>query len=461
MKLLKFILLSGVSLLVVTTHGCRRTSNLSDLHARQSPDWIREAVLYEISPRAFSTEGTFQGMSEHLRDLRNLGVTVLVVEPIHPVGELNRQGVMGNLYSVRDYYEVNEDFGTLEDFKALVTQAHADTLRVLLDLVAGYTSWDSQLLMEHPEWFRKNDEGSIISPKPDWVDVAALNYEQHELRKYMINMMKYWIRETRIDGFRCPDADLVPVDFWEIARNELESIKPVCMITESPSPLLHLNAFDISCSWGFFDTIDSLGHTLQAASDLDSAILDESRSYPKGSLFARFDDERRKNSQSGPVRVRLGENASRVALVLAFTIPGVPLIFMGEGEGNTEGLSLHEKSEIVRGGRNSNRALLSMLCRWRSERPSLRRGEFNRLANSAGGTIFSFMRSTGSDRVLVIANLSKDAQEFSLVLPTGLPADFHDVDSQEHLSLNQNPWRFKLEGFGYKILASNDGRTQQ
>ncbi|MGB2867192.1 MAG: alpha-amylase family glycosyl hydrolase [Bacteroidota bacterium] len=455
MKLLKSILLPGVLLLVVLNDGCRRSSSFPELNARHSPDWVRNAVLYEISPRAFSMEGTFHGISRRLPELKKLGVTVLVLEPVYPIGELNRQGTFGNPYSVRDYYEVNEDLGTLEDFLALVKAAHADGFRIILDLVAGYTSWDSRLLMEHPEWFQTNEEGSIISPKSDWVDVAALNYDRHELRKYMIEMMKHWVRETAIDGFRCSDADLVPTDFWEIARHELESIRPVCMISESPVPALHLDAFDLSYSHEFGAALDSLDSGSGAASLLDSLLTNESLRYPLNSLFVRFDEDREKNSLQGAVQSRLGENALRAGIVLTFTVPGIPLIFNGEETGSTTRLSLHEKTQIDWGAKNKIGDLYVQLCRLREKHPSLRQGEFKRLSNSADAKVFSFARSAESDHVIVVVNMSKDPQEFSLNPVPKLPNDFTDVTSQERVSSNESPWRFGLGGYGFKILVSN------
>jgi glycosidase len=127
---------------------------------------------------------------------------------------------------VRDYYAINPDYGTGDDFKRLIGGAHQRGMKVVIDIVAGHTAWDSVLVTQHPEFYKKDAAGKILPPNPDWTDVAGLNYENRELRRYMVDMLKHWLKEYRVDGFRCDVAFTVPIDFWESARTELEQINP-------------------------------------------------------------------------------------------------------------------------------------------------------------------------------------------------------------------------------------------
>src|SRR5678816_215589 len=193
---------------------------VSKLSARSSRDWVRDGVVYEIFPRAFSAQGDFNGITARLDDLKDLGIDILWLMPIHPIGEEKKKGSIGSPYAVRDYYGINPDYGTADDLKRLVREAHARGFKVIIDIVANHTSWDS-VLMKHPEFYKRDAKGNITYPY-DWYDIAALNYGNQELRRYMTDMLKHWIREFDLDGFRCDVAGEVPTDFWENARRELE-----------------------------------------------------------------------------------------------------------------------------------------------------------------------------------------------------------------------------------------------
>src|SRR6185369_15769880 len=137
-------------------------------------DWVRDGVIYEIYPRAFSQQGTFNAITARLDELKELGVTILWLMPNHPIGQEKKKGTIGSPYAVRDYYGINPDYGTADDLKRLVREAHARGLKVIIDIVANHTSWDS-VLMKHPEFYKRDAKGNITYPY-DWYDIAALNY---------------------------------------------------------------------------------------------------------------------------------------------------------------------------------------------------------------------------------------------------------------------------------------------
>ncbi|HEY4984760.1 MAG TPA: alpha-amylase family glycosyl hydrolase, partial [Verrucomicrobiae bacterium] len=206
--------------------------------ARTSPAWLRDGVIYEIFPRDFSSAGDLNGVTAQLDRLKNLGVTILWTMPIHPIGEKFRKGGFGSPYSIKDYYAVDPNYGTVDDYKRLVSEAHKRGLKVIMDVVPNHTAWDS-VLMKHPEFYKQDAKGKIIPPLPEWTDVAALNYTSPQLREYMIAMFKYWVQTCDVDGFRCDVASMVPTDFWVQARTELEKTKPdIMMLAEASKPEL-------------------------------------------------------------------------------------------------------------------------------------------------------------------------------------------------------------------------------
>ncbi|HYY56094.1 MAG TPA: alpha-amylase family glycosyl hydrolase, partial [Pyrinomonadaceae bacterium] len=217
--------------------------------ARSVPAWAQDGVIYEIYPRAFSASGDFRGITARLDELKNLGVDILWLMPIHPVGQEKKKGSIGSPYAVRDYYAINPDYGTKEDLRRLVSEAHRRGMKVIIDIVANHTSWDS-VMMKEPDFYTRDTSGKILPPVADWADVADLNYTNPRLRDYMIDVLKFWLREYDLDGFRCDVAGMVPTDFWERARTELEKIKrDIVMLAEWHEPDLLVKAFDLDYSW--------------------------------------------------------------------------------------------------------------------------------------------------------------------------------------------------------------------
>ncbi len=220
------------------------------LFAQQSnvvhPLWAKDVGIYEVNIRQYTPEGTFNSFGKYLPQLKELGVGILWLMPINPIGVKNRKGKLGSYYSVRNYKKVNPEFGNLKDFKLLVKKIHKMGMHVIIDWVANHTSWDNVWVKEHPEFYTKDANGNFVPPVADWSDVIDLNYNNKLLWKYMVDAMKYWLTETNIDGFRCDVAAMVPTEFWNYARKELEKIKPVFMLAEANEPELQIHAFDMS-----------------------------------------------------------------------------------------------------------------------------------------------------------------------------------------------------------------------
>jgi cyclomaltodextrinase / maltogenic alpha-amylase / neopullulanase len=219
------------------------------------PQWLTSSVIYEINVATFSAAGNFAAVTARLGDIESLGCNLLWLMPIHPLGKLRAKPPFGSEYAIRDYYGINPDYGTPDDLHALIRAAHGRKMRVIIDIVANHTSWDS-VMMEHPDFYKHDAAGRIAQPNDDWTDVAGLDYSNPRLRTYMIQMLTFWLREFDLDGFRCDVAGLVPTDFWEQARPELERVEPdLMMLAEWSEPDLLRRAFDIDYSWDLYKSM--------------------------------------------------------------------------------------------------------------------------------------------------------------------------------------------------------------
>jgi cyclomaltodextrinase / maltogenic alpha-amylase / neopullulanase len=424
----------------------------ANLSTRKSPDWLRSAVVYEIFPRNFSQEGNLNAITARLDELKDLGVNVLWLMPIHPIGEKMRKGSIGSPFAVRDFYAINPDYGTTNDFKRLITEAHRRDMKVVMDIVAGQTSWDS-VLMQHPEFYLHNTNGAIIPPDPAWTDVAGLNYANPDVRRYMIEMMKYWLGDFGVDGFRCDVAPNVPLDFWEAARIELEKINPQVIILADAgnNPALLSKAFDLDSSWGTVSMLNNVICSGMPANYMKEEWQYEYQRFPKGALHLRFTD----NHEEVRAVVRYGVDGALAAQVLMLTLDGVPLFYNGMEVGDaTESAdpALFEKMPIFwhPGGRPPLRDIYRDLIRLRKEHAAFYNGDVVWLDNTAPAQVVSILRRDANDEFLVLINLSGCRVTGSVQLPNA--EDFEPVK----ISGNPTPVGtrlpdFKLNGYEWYI----------
>ncbi|HET6670480.1 MAG TPA: alpha-amylase family glycosyl hydrolase [Pyrinomonadaceae bacterium] len=381
--------------------------NVSKLPARSTHDWVRDGVVYEVYPRAFSESGNFNGITVRLDRLKELGVNILWLMPIHPIGQERKKGTIGSPYAVRDYYGINPDYGTKEDFKRLITEAHRRGMKVIIDIVANHTSWDN-VMMKNPGFYERNAAGQITYPH-DWSDVAELNYKNPQLRQYMTDMLKYWIREFDLDGFRCDVAEEVPTDFWENAREELDKIKPdIVMLAEGHKAELLVKAFDFDYSWPIHSSMTRVLQGQSRASDLRSEWEKETKEWPRGSLHLRFSD----NHDERRAIARFGEPAALAASALMFTLDGVPLLYNGMEVGDTTesgAPALFEKLPIfwpIAERRPEFPRFYKQMMALRRTSYALRRGTLEWLPNSDESRVLTYLRRTPDEEVLVAINLS-------------------------------------------------------
>lgn len=196
---------------------------------------LRNQVMYSVYVRNYSEDGTFAAVERDLDRIKSLGVDIIWLMPIHPVGEKAKKGELGSPYAIKDYRAVNPEFGTMEDFKSLVNAIHDKGMKCIIDVVYNHTSPDSWLVENHPEFFYKKADGSMGNRVGDWSDIVDLDYNNKDLWEYQIDTLKMWA--GIVDGFRCDVAPLIPLEFWMKAREEVDKVNPECFwLSESVEP---------------------------------------------------------------------------------------------------------------------------------------------------------------------------------------------------------------------------------
>lgn len=378
-------------------------------------DWAKDAVIYEVNIRQYTKEGTFQAFEKHLPRLKELGVDILWLMPINPISKKNRKGEMGSYYAVQDYKKVNPEFGTEEDFRAIVNKAHELGMHIILDWVPNHTGWDNAWITEHPEWYTKNEKGEIIAPNPDWTDVADLNYDNKEMRTAMIEALEYWVKEFDVDGYRCDVAGSVPVDFWNDARKALDKVKRVFMLAEAWEPQLSEDAFDMVYGWESHHVMNEVAKGKRTAEALYEIIEKDAKRYAPDTYIMQFITNHDENSWNGTEYERMGD-AVKTFAVLTFTMPDMPLLYSGQEAGLDKRLEFFKKDEISWKDMSLS-GFYQRLTTLKHENKALWNG-------TAGGQlvpiktsqkdVLAFMREKNTNKVICFFNFSAKEQKFEL-----------------------------------------------
>lgn len=293
-------------------------------------------VIYEANPRLFAETGCLDAVAGRLDQIQELGVNVLWLMPIHPVGEDSKS--IGSPYCVKDFRAVNPTYGTVTDLKELVSSAHSKGMKVIIDWVANHTSWDNAWAAEHPEWYVRNEAGEIQSPEA-WGDVAELNFEDSTMCDAMISAMKYWIEETDIDGYRFDHVDGVPSEFWSEALAQVRGVKEgLLMLAETSDPYYLTSGFDMLYGWDFKDKLSYMFNGKAKLSDLYASHTTEFAGLAPNQGRMRYSTNHDQASSNSPIAEYRGEAGSLAAFVIATYMGGTPLIYSSQEVGYTEKL---------------------------------------------------------------------------------------------------------------------------
>ena len=352
---------------------CTALTLLSCAQAPQQP--LENSVVYEMNVRQYTPEGTFAAAQQELPRLAELGVDILWLMPIYPIGVDGRKGPLGSYYAVKNYCDVNPEFGTLEDFDNFLAEAHRLGLRVVLDWVANHTSPDAVWVTERPaDWYERDAQGNTTFTA-DWSDTANLNYENKDVWAGMAGAMRFWM-ERGIDGFRCDMACEVPLEFWKETISGLRADYPnMYMLAEGEEPLLHsLSGFNSSYSWELHHMMNAIARGEQNIPELLAYLEKDAARHPAEAFRLMFTSNHDENSWAGTEFERMGD-AAKLMAVLTFTLPnGQPLIYTGQEMGWNKRFEFFQKDPIPAWEKNEYFDFYKELIAIRHANPALAAG---------------------------------------------------------------------------------------
>ena len=416
------------------------------------PEWARNQVVYEVNLRQYSPGGTIKEFRQHLPRLKELGAGILWFMPLQPIGILNRKGTLGSYYSISDYCNLDESYGTMSEFIEMVDEIHAMGMYVILDWVANHTAWDHHWVNEFPSFYHRDDIGSVHPPFPDWEDVIGLDYTNPDLRSEMIKSMKFWLTTAEIDGFRCDMAHLVPTSFWNEARVALDEVKPVFMLAEAEERELVEDAFDVLYNWNLMHVWNDIAHGKYSADEIRWRIPSEITDFPEGADNLMFISNHDENSWNGSEIERLGPALEALA-VLIFTLPGMPMLYSGMEAGNNRRLSFFDK-DCIDWNPDKVAVLYTKLAHLRMRNLAMwslqPKGDFQLLTTDHDDKILCFKRESGLEKIMVVLNLSSEKVDFSLT-GEGYQGSYKDLISEMHVVMGDSPC-FSLEAWGYRVF---------
>ena len=402
--------------------------------ASTTPDWVYDAVVYEMNIRQQTEEGTFAAAEQRLPFLKELGVDIIWLMPIYPIGELERKGTLGSYYSIVDYKAINPEFGTLEDFKSFLDKAHELGFKVIVDWVANHTSRDAKWWVEgKKDWYKIDPATDLPIVEYDWTDIASLNYDNAEMRATMTDALCYWI-ELGIDGYRCDVAYKVPADYWQNAWAEVKKINPdVYLLAEGEEAWLHDCGFNASYAWELHHMMNAMAKggsetknvagdgtiktDTKCVADLTAYIARDAQNYPRSAMRLMFTSNHDENSWAGTEFERLGDAVKTMA-ALTYVLPqGQPLIYTGQEIGHNDRFEFFEKDPVKVWEANEWTAYYKALNAMRHNNPALFAGERGGAMTSievANADVLAFSREVEANKVMCLFNLSAKDQQLTM-----------------------------------------------
>ncbi len=414
----------SLALIYSITEGCndhqKEKEKEATVEAGGHPGWSVQSNIYEVNLRQYSASGTITAFEKDLPRLKDMGVEILWFMPITPIGLEGRkmsEKDMGSYYAVKDYKGFNPEFGTMDEWKAFVKHAHDMGFKVITDWVANHSAPDNHWMKAHPDFYAKDSVGKFIAPY-DWTDVRKLNYANRELRDSMIDAMKFWVTETGTDGFRCDVADDVPADFWKECITDLRKIKNVFMLAEGKKMELYDAGFDETYAWDIMVAMKELYAGKKSVMQFDSLINSDNVKYPKTAYRMFFTANHDENSWNGTEFEKYGDAYKTFAVFSQTMYQSVPLIYNGQEDLNKKRLKFFVKDTIAWDGKNPMTPFYKTLLALRKSNEALAAdAAYKKLATSADSAVFSYQREKGGHKVVVILNLSKLPQKFTIKDP--------------------------------------------
>ena len=413
---------------------------------------IKDGVIYEANIRQYSESGKFQDFTKDIYKLKDLGVKIIWLMPIHPISKTNRKGTLGSYYSISDYKAVNPEFGNKDDLDELIKEAHKHDMLVILDWVANHTGWDHKWIENKPDYYTKNENGEITDPiNPStgeswgWTDVADLNFDNMEMQNEMIEAMEYWVKEHEIDGYRLDAAHSCPASFWKKSIKRLKKIKNVLMLAESDGyhtggfELIEL--FDMSYNWSGHHVLNRIYKKENNSEDLKLNINRNLNDYSSKHVLMNFTSNHDENTWAGTVFDRYGDGAKTFA-ALTYFLPGIPLIYNGQEYGLNKRLEFFEKDYITK-KQTDFYEFYSNLNSLKKENNLLdidSEIKFE-IIETNNKNLICYKRTKNNDSMYFVANLSEESQEIN----TEFSETLKSLNSDKMISLKKNsldPWEY-------------------
>ncbi len=419
------------------------------------PAWLDSSVIYEVNVRQYTEKGTFLEFKKHLPRLKKMGIDILWFMPVYPISKIKRKGSLGSYYSIASYLEVNEEFGSSEDFRSVVNEAHQLGMKVILDWVPNHTGWSHPWIQSHADWYTKDPATDTIihAAGTDWFDVADLNYENKNMRIEMIRSMLYWLDTYNVDGFRCDVAMMVPDDFWlQFSRNVRSMNKSIFMLAEAEeSQHRNRGLFHADYGWTFQNLIHEIANGTKSAIDFVKYIEEDSNKFEKG-FHMYFTTNHDENSWKGTEFETLG-SAHQLFSALTFVLDGIPLIYSGQEEPLKKRLRFFDKDTI--GFKNFVcESFFKNLITLRKNNPALYAGssggKINWIETDVNKNILAFKRTKDQNEVICFFNLSEENQT-TKIKSKDLNSEYIEFNSKKKQKLSEGT-RFKLNSWEYKIF---------
>ncbi|MCW9707158.1 alpha-amylase family glycosyl hydrolase [Fodinibius salsisoli] len=416
------------------------------------PAWSKSANIYEVNIRQYTPEGTFNAFRKELPRLKEMGVDILWLMPIHPIGEEKRKGELGSYYSIKNYTAVNPHFGTMDDFKALVDEAQQKEMKVFMDWVPNHTAWDHPWIEEYPEYYMQDSLGNITY-EADWTDIAQLNYANKELWDKMIERMKFWITEANIDGYRVDHAGHdIPLAFWKKAIPAVNKEKEdFFWLAEWNTPEMH-PWFDATYTWEYFHLTTAIASGEESLSAITEYMAKQDSLYPEHAYRLYFTTNHDENSWNGSDQELFGDNFKNFA-VMAATIDGMPLVYSGQETGLNERLEFFKK-DTIRWDGYEYEAFYKQLFKLKDQHAALWNGQYGgdfEVLPTAHEQVYAYKRTKGEGTVIVVLNFATESKQ--VALESSLPAGtYQDAFMPDH-TLDLPSTDLQLPANGYIVLV--------
>jgi len=414
-------------------------------------DWIADTNIYEVNIRQYTPEGTFSAFAESLPRLKDMGVEVLWIMPIHPIGKPNRKGTLGSYYSISDFKAVNPEFGTAGDFKNLVKLAHDSGMKIIMDWVANHAAWDNVWTTDHPDYFVRDEAGNF-KPPYDWTDVIQINHANPDQQNAMIDAMKYWVTDFDIDGFRADLAHLTPLDFWKKARTAIEPVKPNLFWLAESEEINYHEVFDTTFTWEWMHSTESFYKGNVNLNSLYDVLAKYNTVFPEDAYRMYFTSNHDENTWNGTADEKYGDMLKALA-VFSCTWNSIPMIYNGEEMPNPKRLQFFEKDAIAWNGEYQLHDFYKTLLGLRKTNAALRAADpavstFH-IITEGSKSVMAFLRKNENDEVLVFLNLSKEKTGF-VIQDQLISGNYTNVfnGSENHLTagsfISMMPWDYTV-----------------